>query len=222
MRVALFGTLAAILLLSLFFLDIASYFDPDRIKQFLTETGKFAPAVFILVMASAVVISPIPSLPLDSAAGAFFGPFLGTIYCSLGGLGGAVLSFLISRFLGRDFIERFLGGHINFCRVCSDKLLTKIVFLSRPLPIVSFDVVSFGAGLTKMSPRNFTLATFFVMLPLTFIYNYFGSVLVVGKGLTIMFGLILVVLFFLVPGFIERKGLFSMGKAFQHVQKEHK
>lgn len=67
-----------------------------------------------------------------------------------------------------------------------------------------------------MSLRKFTLATFLGMLPLTFIYNYFGSVLVVGKGLTLILGLILVLLFFLIPRWIEKKDLFSMGRAFQH------
>jgi hypothetical protein len=41
-------------------------------------------------------------------------------------------------------------------------------------------------------------------------------VLVAGKGLTIIFGLILVLLFFLIPRWIEGKDLFSMGKMFQH------
>jgi uncharacterized membrane protein YdjX (TVP38/TMEM64 family) len=127
-----------------------------------------------------------------------------------------MISFVIARFLGRKFIERFLGGHINFCTACSDKLLTKIVFFSRLLPVVSFDIISYGAGLTKMSFRNFSLATFLGMLPLTFVYNTFGSVLVVGKGLTIIFGLILVLLFFLMPRWIEQKDLFSMRKVFQH------
>jgi uncharacterized membrane protein YdjX (TVP38/TMEM64 family) len=167
-------------------------------------------------MALAVLITPIPSLPLDVAAGEFFGPFWGTLYSSIGALGGAVISFAIARFLGREFIERFLGGHINFCRICSDKLLTKIVFFSRLLPVVSFDIISYGAGLTKMSLRNFSLATFLGMLPLTFLYNTFGSVLVVGKWLTIILGLILVVLFFLIPEWIEKKDLFSMGKVFRH------
>ena len=67
-----------------------------------------------------------------------------------------------------------------------------------------------------MSVRNFSLATFLGMLPFTFIYNTFGSVLVVGKGLTIILGIILVALFFLIPRWIEEKDLFSMGKVFQH------
>jgi uncharacterized membrane protein YdjX (TVP38/TMEM64 family) len=50
----------------------------------------------------------------------------------VGALVGAMISFLIARALGRDFIKRLVGGHINFCTECSDKLLTKIVFFSTP------------------------------------------------------------------------------------------
>jgi uncharacterized membrane protein YdjX (TVP38/TMEM64 family) len=215
-KTILFIVLILVLVLSQFVFDVVSYFSPERLQGMLARAGSLAPIVYIFTMALAVVVTPIPSLPLDVAAGAFFGPFLGTLYSSIGALAGAVISFVIARFLGREFIERFLGGHINFCMTCSDKLLTKIVFFSRLLPVVSFDIISYGAGLTKMSLRNFTLATFLGMLPLTFIYNTFGSVLVVGKGLTIIFGLILVLLFFLIPRWIEEKDLFSMGKVFQH------
>jgi uncharacterized membrane protein YdjX (TVP38/TMEM64 family) len=159
----------------------------------------------MVAMALAVIVSPIPSLPLDIAAGAFFGPFLGTVYSVIGALGGAVVSFLLARYLGREFIERFLSGHINFCTECSDHFLTKVVFLSRLLPVVSFDVVSYGAGFTKMSLKNFTVATLFGMIPLTFVFNYFGSVVVFGKGLTLIFGIMMVAFFFLIPWLFEKK-----------------
>ncbi len=170
------------------------------------------------IMALAVVISPIPSVPLDVAAGIFFGPLLGTIYSAIGALGGAVAAFFIARLLGREIIERFLGGHINFCTKCSDRLLAKVVFLSRLLPIVSFDIVSYGAGLTKMSTKAFAVATFLGMLPLTFVYNYFGSVVVVSRGLTLTVGLGMVLFFFAFPLFIERYDLFSLRKFFQHAE----
>jgi uncharacterized membrane protein YdjX (TVP38/TMEM64 family) len=144
--------------------DIESYFNPERIKGWLAQTGGLAPVIYMVVMAAAVVISPIPSLPLNIAAGAFFGPFAGTLYSALGALGGAVLSFMIARLLGRELIERFASGHINFCSACSDKLLTKIVFFSRLLPFFSFDVISYGAGLTKITLKKFALATFFGMV----------------------------------------------------------
>jgi uncharacterized membrane protein YdjX (TVP38/TMEM64 family) len=208
-----------LLIIGLSFLGtVDRYFLPEQIKLFLSKTGAFSPVVYIAIMALAVVISPIPSLPLDIAAGAFFGPILGTLYSVVGASIGAMISFLIARFLGRELIERFLKGHINFCRTCSDKILTKIIFFSRLLPFVSFDLVSYGAGLTKMPLKKFITATFFGMLPLTFAYNYFGSLFVFGKGVTIFLGIIMIILFFLIPRWIEKNNLFSLGKFFQHAQ----
>ena len=206
------------LLIAEYLWDFSSYFHPDNIQQLLTTAGSLAPLLFMAVMAAAVVISPIPSLPLDIAAGAFFGPFLGTLYAALGALGGSVISFMITRKLGRELIEPFLGGHINFCKECSDKLLTKVVFLSRLIPVVSFDIVSYGAGLTRMSLKKFCLATFLGMLPLTFVYTYFGSTLVWDKGLGIILGILVVIMFFMIPRFIERFDLFSMRRVFQHTR----
>ncbi len=201
-----------------YFFDIASFFKPEQIEIWLADSGSFAPVLYMLIMCMAVVISPIPSLPLDIAAGAFFGPVLGTIYSVAGALGGAVISFMIARFLGRELVEKYLGGHVNFCESCSDKILTKIVFLSRLLPVVSFDIISYGAGLTKMSLKKFSVATFLGMVPLTFLYNYSGSVLVFGSGLSFSLGVLMVVLFFLVPKWLENKGVLKkMGHKSTHV-----
>ena len=106
--------------------------------------------------------------------GSFFGPVLGTIYCSAGALMGAVASFLISRYYGGEFFSRYLPGHINFCPRCSDLLLTKIVIDCLLIPIVSFSLVSYEAGLTKVSFRAYSLAALAGMLSITFAYNYIG------------------------------------------------
>jgi uncharacterized membrane protein YdjX (TVP38/TMEM64 family) len=214
--------LGLILFLAQHYLDIGSYFNPENIKVWLNEAGSLAPILFMLIMAAAIVISPIPTLPLDIAGGAVFGPILGTLYASVGALVGAMISFLIARALGRDLIARFLGGHINFCTECSDRLLIKIVFLSRLLPVISFDVVSYGAGLTKMSLSKFSLATYFGMLPLTFVYTYYGSILTFGTELPIILAVVMVILFFLVPRWIEKYNLFSLRKFFQHDQNSNR
>jgi uncharacterized membrane protein YdjX (TVP38/TMEM64 family) len=196
--------------------EVSVLLQPDRISQWLIDAGPMAPLLFIGVMAAAVVISPIPSLPLDIAAGTVFGPIAGTIYASLGALIGAMISFLIARFLGRDLIERLISGHINFCTLCSDRLLVKIVFISRLLPMVSFDVISYGAGLTKMSLTKFSIATYLGMLPLTYVYVAFGAVVVDGGAISLIAGVVVVLLFFLVPRLIEKNDLFSLRKYFQH------
>jgi uncharacterized membrane protein YdjX (TVP38/TMEM64 family) len=215
------GTLAGLVVVALFageyFLNLASYVHPEGIKEILEKSGSFAPLVLMAIMAVAVLISFIPSLPLDIAAGAFFGPVLGTIYCALGALGGAVAAFLIARYLGREFIQKHLSGHINFCPRCSDHLLTKVIFVCRLLPFVSFDIVSYGAGLTMMSLKAFSMATLLGMLPLTFAYNYFGaSILAASREVILALGLFMVFLLFLLPRLIERYDLFSLRQYFQH------
>ena len=190
--------------------EFAASLNPARIEEWLSKAGDFAPILFVVLMATAVVVSPIPSLPLDVAAGAYFGALLGGFYAVIGGLLGALASFMIARFFGRGLIERFLGGHVNFCTECSDKLVGRVVFLSRLIPFISFDIVSYGAGLTKMSLGRFALATGMGMVPATFVYTYFGSVVNVSPVVTVLAGIVLVVFFFLIPRWIEKHDLFGL------------
>lgn len=219
LKIGFLLVIAAAFVLVQYFLDVAQYLHPDRVREWLAGTSAFAPILYVAVMAL-IVATPLPSLPLNVAAGAFFGPFLGTLYSVTGATCGALISFTIARFLGREFIERFLKSHIQFCTPCSDKLLAKIVFFARLVPIFSFDLISYGAGLTKMSMHTFIIANFLGMLPLTFVYNYFGSVIVVGKGLSIALGAVMVALFFSLPGWIERRNLFSLRNYFGHTRED--
>jgi uncharacterized membrane protein YdjX (TVP38/TMEM64 family) len=219
LKIGVLLTVGAAFVLAQYFLDVAQYLDPDIVRVWLAGTGAFAPLAYMAAMAL-VVATPLPSMPLNFVAGAFFGPFLGTLYSVIGATCGALISFTIARFLGREFIERFLKGHIHFCTPCSDKLLTRVVFFARLVPVFSFDLISYGAGITKMSARNFIAANFLGMLPLTFVYNYFGSALVIQSGVSIVLGAVMVVLFFLLPGWIERRNLFSLRRFFEHPPKE--
>jgi len=218
-KITIFIALIAALYSVNFIWDITSFFNPDKLKVMLNSAGMFGPLLYMGMMTMAVVVSPIPSLPLDIAAGAVFGPLLGTLYSVVGGLAGAVVSFLIARFLGRGVLERFLGGHINFCTQCSDRLLSKVVFISRLVPFISFDIVSYGAGLTKMSLRTFTAMTFMGMIPLTFVYTSFGAVFIVNKGISIVLGVCMVALFFMLPRWIEKHKPLFFDKYFgQHTE----
>lgn len=195
--------------------ELSAIFKEARIAERLEAAGPLAPVVFVLVMAAAVVL-PVPTFPLDVLAGEVFGPLLGTLYAVSGATLGAMVSFLLARWLGREFIARFLKGHINFCRRCSDRLLTKVVFLARLVPAVSFDVVSYGAGLTKMSLAKFAAASFLGMLPLTFAYVSFGPLLSVGAPVAWLGGAVAVVLLFLLPRWIERRDPLGMRRLFEH------
>ncbi len=183
--------------------DLQDWTDPILIAGLLEEWGSLAPLVFMLVMAGAVVISPIPSVPLDAAAGAFFGPFLGTGYSVLGAEAGALISFFITRTLGKKAVTRWLKSDIGFCEKCSERNLFIVILLARLLPVFSFDLVSYGAGLTRISPRGFAIATFLGMIPPTLAFNYFGSAIFSGSGYTLFLGGLIVVLALLAPRWLK-------------------
>ena len=214
-KIGILLAVAATFILAQYYLDVARYLEPALVKGWLVRTGALAPLTYMAVMAL-VVATPLPSLPLNFAAGAFFGPLWGTLYSVSGATGGALISFFLARFLGRKFIERFLKGHIHFCTSCSDRLLTMFVFLARLVPVFSFDVISYGAGLTKMSVWNFIIANFLGMLPLTFLYNYAGTAVAVGNILSFALAAIMVALFFLVPEWIDRSNPPFLRRFFDH------
>lgn len=185
-------------------LAIGELLHPEQITDWLREAGPFGPILFMALMAAAVVISPIPSLPLDLAAGATFGVALGAVYAVIGAELGAIASFLIGRALGQDVLTRLLRAKVVFCERCSDRHLAIFVLLARLVPVFSFDVISYGAGLTNMSLRTFALVTFVGMIPPTFALTYAGSTVISGKWLLIVLGLVMVAVLLLLPMLVLR------------------
>jgi uncharacterized membrane protein YdjX (TVP38/TMEM64 family) len=158
------------------------YLSLSALTRQLNDAGPFAPLLLIGSMAVAVVIPPIPSLPLDLAAGAVFGPFYGALYAVIGAEIGAIGCFLLARALGRDALSRLLKIEAVFCQTCTDHQLMGVMFLARFIPVFSFDIVSYGAGLTNISLKAFAVATLVGMAPPTFAFTYFGSSIVSAEA----------------------------------------
>ena len=184
------------------FVEFENWFAPDRLVDSLESFGAMAPLVFVGLMTLAVVVSPIPSLPLDLAAGIVFGPFWGMVYAVIGAEIGAIASFYIGRALGREVLGKILKTNVTFCEKCSDHHLMVLVFLARLVPIFSFDIISYGAGLTTMSLRVFALATLLGMIPPTFALTYLGGSVSTLQWPFMVSGLLLAGFFLLLPKLI--------------------
>ncbi|OQW33408.1 MAG: hypothetical protein A4E19_03095 [Nitrospira sp. SG-bin1] len=182
-----------------------SSFDYDRylsltvLTDWLHDAGPLAPLLLIGSMACAVLIPPIPSVPLDLAAGAVFGPFYGALYAVIGAEIGAIGCFLLARALGRDALSKMLKVETVFCQMCTDHQLMGLVFFARLIPIFSFDVVSYGAGLTNISLSAFASATLIGMAPPTFAFTYLGSGVINAQWPLIAGGLMMVTFFLVLP-----------------------
>lgn len=187
-----------------------SSFDYERslslssLTQRLNDAGPLGPLLLIGGMVGAVIIPPIPSLPLDLAAGAAYGPFYGALYAVIGAEIGAILCFLIARALGRDALSRIMKTEHTFCQMCTDHQLMGAMFIARFIPVFSFDVVSYGAGLTNMSLKTFALATLFGMAPPTFALTYLGSGVVSAQWSLVAGGVLMVALFLALPTLLTR------------------
>lgn len=148
----------------------------ESTEEFVVRSGSLGPLILILALVLGVLISPIPTAPMAVLSGILFGP-LGAVYTLIGATIGAVIAFLISRFFLGDFIHPYLekSQFYREIRGKNKKNLARIVFLTRLMPQVSFDIVSYAAGLTNMSLLNFVLATFFGMIPIVLTLTFFGS-----------------------------------------------
>lgn len=173
---------AAAVLLAGALLYRAGWFDwlgsRSELKAVVEALGPAGPLAIIGLMAIAVVISPLPSAPIAMVAGAMFGPVLGTIYVVAGAEAGAIGAFFLARFAAYDWVRRW-GAAQQVLRYLerrkSENWLTFVVFASRLAPFVSFDAVSYAAGVTPLSFWRFALATFFGVLPVSFLLAYGGE-----------------------------------------------
>jgi len=149
--------------------------EPAALEQRMAELGLWGPAALIGVMALAIVVSPLPSAPIAMAAGAAYGHFWGTFYVIAGAEIGALIAFCLARMLGYRIMHRWFGDHIKTGWLGSQNTLTWLVFVSRLIPFISFDVVSYAAGLTPITTLRFAFATLFGLVPAAFLLTHFGG-----------------------------------------------
>ena len=139
---------------------------PESIRDWLDSLGALAPLAYIAALAVAVVVSPLPSVPLDIAAGLTFGLFWGTVYTLIGAEIGAIVAFLIARRLGRPRLaQRLPEGTMRRIDALTERQGVKALLVMRVLPVFNFDWVSYAAGLTSISLGRFALATLIGMTP---------------------------------------------------------
>jgi uncharacterized membrane protein YdjX (TVP38/TMEM64 family) len=161
--------------------------------------GIFGPLLLIALMTLAVVFSPLPSAPVALAAGAVYGHTYGTIYIVIGAEVGAIVAFMIARIAGHELASKYLGSNLSLGRFGSQSALAAIVFVSRLIPFMSFDLVSYAAGLTPLMFWRFAIATLLGLIPISFALAHLGGEIITTDNSRLMFVVLLVGLLTLLP-----------------------
>ena len=152
--------------------------DPQALHRWVRDVGWLGPVALMGLMALAIVVSPLPSAPIALAAGAAYGHIWGTVYVTTGALAGALTAFGIARVLGGEAMQRWFGDRLSVGLLGSQNRLMLLVFGLRLLPFVSFDLVSYAAGLTPLATWRFALASLAGIVPISFLLTHFGDRLV--------------------------------------------
>ncbi len=141
------------------------------------------PVAVVALMALAVVASPIPSGPIAMAAGALYGAWTGGALTVAGAFLGAMIAFGLSRRFGYGALSgssRPLALWIT--RPRSQWMLTLLVMATRLIPAISFDAVSYVAGLTRIDAWRFAIATLVGVTPISFAFAAMGAGLAHGES----------------------------------------
>lgn len=178
---------------------LAILLDGHALRRYIMGLGMAGPIAVVALMTLAIVVSPIPSAPIALAAGALYGHAWGTTYIALGAELGALVAFGLARLLGRDALQRWFGDRLPNTRLGSQGTLMAIVFVSRLLPFISFDVVSYAAGFTTLSWWRFALATLAGIVPASYLLAHFGGEMATGELDRILYAVLALGLLTLAP-----------------------
>jgi len=150
----------------------------DAVIEYIRSFGAFAMLFSFCLMVFSSLIAPLPAFMITLSNAAIFGWWQGAILSWSSAMVGAALCFLLARGLGRDVVEKFAGkGALAGVESYFEKYGTKTILVCRLLPFVSFDAVSYFAGLTPMKFLPFFIATGIGQTPATIVYSYVGGML---------------------------------------------
>lgn len=146
-------------------------------RDYLLGFGIWAPVVSAGLMVFQSVAAPLPAFVVTFANGLLFGWMWGALLSWGSAMLGAALCYWIARSLGRPAVEKLVGGSkaLEAWDLFFERYGVRAILVSRLLPFVSFDIVSYGAGLTSISLWNFLWSTGLGQLPATLLYSYLGQ-----------------------------------------------
>lgn len=148
----------------------------SRLQTWIVTWGPWAPFYFFLLYVAAT-LGLLPGVVLTLAAGMVFGVWAGTLLVLAGATVGAMLAFLIARFLMRDTIEVYLRRQSWFPRF-AERLAAKgfaYILFARLVPIFPFTGLNFASGVLPIRWQHYLFGSVLGMIPGTFAYVYLGE-----------------------------------------------
>lgn len=183
----------------------AAFQNVETAREYIASYGALAPVVSAVLMIFQSVIAPLPAFLITFANGLLFGVWWGAALSWSSAMLGAALCFFIARALGRPVIVKLLNeAAVNTSDQFFQRYGKHAVLIARLVPVISFDAISYGAGLTGMRFLWFGIATGIGQLPATLLYSYLGD-RVTGSIKALFWGFGIVIAVSIVIGLVKHR-----------------
>ncbi len=152
------------------------------IEAEIRSWGRWAVAASIGLMVAHSLV-PFPAEFVTFANGMLFGPVWGVAITWIGAMLGASLAFALSRWFGRPFVDALMNErHRDAVDRWARRQGIGALLLSRLMPLISFNVINYAAGLTPISWWTFLWTTGLGILPITTLLVVSGDQVWNGSG----------------------------------------
>lgn len=176
---------------------------PEIIQKAILSYGFYGPLIFLIfAILRPVIFFPITIIYL--ASGLAFGGFWGGIIGVSSALISALVAHLIANKIGIDFLPMKWRSRIIAVRDKVDENGLRNMVLVRFIPMISFDLISYSAGLSGVKLKSYLIGTFIGISPRIFAYTYVGSNILSPTDSRFWIALGLLILIFLIPGVIYK------------------
>ena len=145
----------------------------DQLLPITAQHYIIAVGFFILLYIAVVALSIPGTAALSLAAGFLFG-FWGIIYVNIGATIGAILAFLVARYLIGDWLQkRYAKKLTSFNKEIAENGYNYLLML-RLIPVFPFFLVNIFAGITKIPLVTYAWTTMAGIAPASFVFIYAG------------------------------------------------
>lgn len=183
------------------------HMNQQAIETFITEYGSLAPLVFIILCAIKPLVLFLPSCGLTVIAGLLFGYIWGTVYVAVGGALSTIIGFYFARWYGRDAMKKLIEGNDLLKKLaCKSNKNPRTTILYMRIFNVPWDLVSYWAGLIGIRFKDFYIASLVTLIPVSFIYTYFGSTILSPKSAGFWVSLLVIISLGALPHIYKRLG----------------
>lgn len=164
----------------------------SKLQSLAKNNFMLASTIYVVGTIAGCVVLALPGVSFAIVAGVVFGPWVGTILCSVATTIGALGSFLAGRYFLKDAIEPAIRKNEHLEKLLlsnSDKNAMILLMITRLLPVFPYNLQNFAYGITNIKILPFTIYSFVFMLPGTAMFTLGAAGIAEGKNGIMYIGL---------------------------------